>query len=189
MRFTKLSALEAAANVAVVVLCAVAVTQVAWHQPRRTETPGAGPVGDSVLRSRYSVGQQAPLVPNTAYADAECTVLLALKSTCRYCSDSMAFYGRLQHRIQDAHGHLVVLWQDTAGLARDYLQGHRLSVDSVVLVSFARLGIPGTPTLMLVDPAGMVRGVWIGYLAEAEQNEVLSAVARVSSSTEHRSSK
>jgi len=59
-----------------------------------------------------------------------------------------------------------------------YLAEHSLAVDGMQMVNFSDSQISTTPTLVLRDATRLVRGVWIGRLPDANQNEVVSRVRK-----------
>jgi|SRR6185369_12311758 len=99
------------------------------------------------------------------------TLLLALSTSCRFCTDSAPFYRRL---MKD-HGEtrLVALFPQENGEGETYLSSLGIKVDEVEQASFADLGISGTPTLILVDSGGKVIRKWEGALTPTTESEVI----------------
>jgi len=58
-----------------------------------------------------------------------------------------------------------------------YLSGEGLQVDLVKQESLSRLGIRGTPTMLLINAAGIVSKVWVGKLEAKQQQQVLSLLS------------
>jgi len=100
------------------------------------------------------------------------TLLLALSTTCHFCTQSGPFY----QRIVKEHGNaqLVALVPQAVNEGRDYLKKLDVGIDDVRQVSLDSLGLSGTPTLVLVDSSGSVTDVWIGALSPNKENEVIS---------------
>lgn len=100
------------------------------------------------------------------------TLLLALSTTCHFCTQSGPFY----QRIVKEHGNaqLVALVPQAEDAGRNYLKKLGVSIDDVRQVSLDSLGLSGTPTLILVDSSGSVTDVWIGALSPNKENEVVS---------------
>lgn len=100
------------------------------------------------------------------------TLLLALSSTCHFCTQSAPFYQRVVKERGDTQ--LVALLPQSAEEGRSYLEQLNITVADVRQASLARLGLSGTPTLILVSERGIVSDVWVGALAPSKENEVLS---------------
>jgi len=54
--------------------------------------------------------------------------------------------------------------------------GLDLQVDHVVQADATDWGVPGTPTIVLMNSVGMVEQFWIGKLSPAEEEQVIHAV-------------
>jgi hypothetical protein len=105
------------------------------------------------------------------------TLVLAIQSSCHFCSESMAFYRELAQR----HGpsvRLVVVAPDDQTAARRYVTDHGFSPDAIVTSDLLALNVGGTPTLMLAGATGVIEHVWMGKLSAAREQEVLAEVAR-----------
>ena len=99
------------------------------------------------------------------------TLLLALSTTCRFCSESAPFY----QKISKDHGdtRLVAVFPQVNAEGERYLEKLGVKVDEVKQVSFTELGITGTPTLLLIDKTGKVTNLWEGALPPERESEVL----------------
>ena len=108
------------------------------------------------------------------------TLILALSTNCRYCTQSMPFYKGLTQRIDTEAGkstQLVALFPESRQAVDSYLQSHQLTVKSVPGVSYGALKIPFTPSLILVDSNGEVLSSWGGTLSADEQKDVYAAIS------------
>lgn len=63
--------------------------------------------------------------------------------------------------------------------ARDYLNREGVHVNQLRQASLDKLGIAGTPTMLLVNRGGAVTKSWVGKLAPAEQGQVLKIIGAV----------
>lgn len=103
------------------------------------------------------------------------TLLLALAPGCHFCSESAPFYQRL---VREAAAipkiRLIGVFPTPDSENRKYLKELGVEINEVREVSPDSIGITGTPTLILVNQAGVVTRVWIGQLPPAEEAEVLS---------------
>jgi hypothetical protein len=60
--------------------------------------------------------------------------------------------------------------------SRKYLDGAGVRVDEVRQASPQSIGVPGTPTLLLVDAAGRVSDVWRGKLQPNDEEKVIATL-------------
>jgi len=99
------------------------------------------------------------------------TLLLALSTSCHFCTDSAPFYQRLSKDHGDAR--LVAVFPQEQDQGENYLTRLGVKVDDVEQASFMDLGISGTPTLILVDSTGKVVNKWEGALPPNRESEVV----------------
>lgn len=141
-------------------------------------------VTSSVLIKRYWVGAAgATRDPHVAAGtkvslpgvrfDGRPTLVMALSTTCRFCKESAGFYRRLAEEASRQGGvRLVAVLPQPAGEARQYLDGLGVGVEAVES-PLESVGASVTPTLILVDEAGVVRRSWVGKLPEREEEDVI----------------
>ena len=66
---------------------------------------------------------------------------------------------------------------ETREVLEDYLKAHGLSVDAAISLTqdeYRQLRVRGTPTLILTDHAGVIRGVWVGRIRPELEEAVLA---------------
>jgi len=120
-------------------------------------------------------GTRLPSLTGYDLARHEQTLILALQTDCSYCEASLPFYRQLAAaaaRDDCGTGLLAVFPEEDQDVA-DFVDGNDLRVPTLAGVSLSSLGVAGTPTLMLVDAAGTVRGVWVGSLQSDDERKVL----------------
>jgi hypothetical protein len=100
--------------------------------------------------------------------------VLAISTTCHFCKGSVPFYRKLSGTDVKM---LAVLPQPVAE-AQQYLGNAGVHVDDVRQVSLNSLGVRGTPTLLIVNDAGVVTDVWVGKLQPDQENQVLTAMGK-----------
>jgi len=139
-----------------------------------------GPTG-----GKRNVGDLKPgvrLDPPAAYdwSKQPYTLLVALRDGCKYCEQSVPFYQRLaaREREHQLSAHLLAVIASSESAARDYAASLNLTWQFLPNADFAKLKIPATPTLILIDASGQVRQAWVGALTDAAEAEVLRAVGR-----------
>lgn len=111
-------------------------------------------------------------VPGIDWAQNNQTLLLALSTTCHFCTESGPFYQRLVKEHGDTQ--LIGLLPQSVVEGHEYLKKLGVEVGEVRQISMSDLGLSGTPTLILVDNKGMVLGSWVGKLSADKEAEVLS---------------
>lgn len=112
-------------------------------------------------------------LPGVDWSKNEQTLVMALSSSCHFCTKSAAFYRLIRARAR-VHT-IAVLPQDTVE-ARRYLAGLGVQVDEVLQAPLDSIAVSGTPTLMLVSRDGTVIRTWLGKLPPDLEKEVLSIV-------------
>ena len=102
-------------------------------------------------------------------------LLLVLSTSCHYCTESAPFYKRLvQERTQRGTFSLTAVLPQPVSDGQKYLNGLGVDINDIKQLSAGAIRIRGTPTLLLVDEAGVVTEEWLGKLPPETENEVLS---------------
>jgi hypothetical protein len=119
------------------------------------------------------IGHKLPL-PGVDWDRNQRTLVLALQTTCHFCSDSRSFYQTLvRERAKFGNTRFVAVLPQTVEESRSYLNELGVSVDDIRQGSLSGIGVRGTPTLLLVDRSGVVSQVWAGRLQKSGEEEVL----------------
>ena len=170
-----MSRLETTSNVVVVLAAAIVIGNNLYSRfvpPRsRAESGLSGRlVGKTLdLRGSLPVGHQGSV---TAF----------IAQDCHYCRESIEFYRRVAKLTQGGRPCDVKLLavapreREKRDSFQAFLADQNLQVDGADVVSFASVGVQGTPTLVLRDSSQVVKNVWVGFLAPSRQNEVLERV-------------
>jgi thioredoxin-related protein len=167
----KFKKVETAAHVALIVL-AVLLSAALYKRFFSARTH------DRLNRSQVKAGTHLSSL-GVEWAESRRTILLALSTSCHYCTDSAPFYRQLAQECADREDlKLVAAFPQPTSDARRYLSGIGVVVDDVIHVSPDDLGISGTPTLILVDGNGTAQRVWKGKLPSDKEFEVLNEVRR-----------
>lgn len=161
--------IELFANIAIIVvaalLCVVLVKSYLLPADGRKQS------GEAEMRRGLERGDTVA-VPSIDWRKNGKTLLLALSTTCHFCTQSASFYQRVVKERGDAQ--MVALLPQPVGEGQAYLKQLGVSVADVRQVSLVKLGLSGTPTLVLVDGDGVVTDVWVGALAPSREDEVIS---------------
>jgi hypothetical protein len=163
--------LEVVANMSIVIsgifFCALAgYTVIAQRSAREAQRP-------------YHRGDQFDAVRGLETRGPSPTLLLVIRSTCRFCNESVPFYRRLLDESAKRRVRAVALMFDQPEAGTAYIARTGLHVQQVVAVDGSQLtGIAGTPTLILLAKSGVVVNSWVGKLTADTETEVIEAVRR-----------
>ena len=158
--------LELVANIAIIV---VAITLVAVLAKRFIFTSS-----DQNDQVQSNVGTKIAQL-DVDWSKSNKNLLLMISNSCRYCTESAPFYKRLvQERAQRNTFSLTAVLPQPVSEGRTYLNGLGVDIGEIKQVSPAAIRIRGTPTLLLVNSAGVVTDEWLGKLPPEKENEVLS---------------
>jgi len=86
--------------------------------------------------------------------------------------------GPFFHRLGEAGLKTVAVLPQPLAEARQYLDGAGVHVDELRQIPLNTLGVRGTPTMLLVNDAGVVVDVWVGKLPTEQENQVLAALKK-----------
>ncbi|HEY9286221.1 MAG TPA: hypothetical protein VIP46_22405 [Pyrinomonadaceae bacterium] len=121
---------------------------------------------------RVAAGTKVSL-PGTDWSRNGRTLLLVLSSDCRFCTESAPFYQRLARETAGrADLRVMAVLPQEVGAGREYLQRLNVPIEDVRQASTSAVGARVTPTLILIDGAGVVTHSWVGKLASAQESEV-----------------
>jgi hypothetical protein len=162
--------LEALANIAIVCVASlVGFVVVRDHVLAR-------PPAAAAHRGQVTAGSRVDAVPTPAAGSR--TLVMALQTTCHFCSESAPFYRELT-KAAAGHGvHLVAVLPQPIDQSREYLAGMGIEGVDVQQRTLPSVGVLGTPTLILVNDKGVATKVWVGKLPEAAEQEVYAALSR-----------
>jgi hypothetical protein len=135
--------------------------------PSATRQPAGPKVGLNL--------NQTPL-KDINWAGNKNTLVLGLQTTCHFCTESGPFFQKLAAAASGSTRIVAVLPQ-TVDQSKEYLSKLGVHVDEIRSAPLSSINVSGTPTMMLVNDKGVVRNVWVGKLPEAQQTEVLNAIA------------
>jgi thioredoxin-related protein len=175
----KKSTLDTVANIAIIVVCAIAAAVLVRNQFFPPRPPGAPPQAEK--------GEQYAQLKAVVPAGASRALVVAVQPGCHFCNDSMTFYKQLlDQRNQQASKVKFVAAvpandkpADAQKLVSDEAEKFAAvgaHPDSMVNLDFNAVKVPGTPTLMLVDNNGKILNVWVGKLDPGGEKEVLKTL-------------
>jgi hypothetical protein len=114
--------LDRVANLLLIVTCVVVLGLVA------SSRYGSGSSAKALPELPFKVGDQMSDVPGVAFGDSPVTLVLYVKSTCMYCTDSMPFYRRLAGLDLKRKGVLRIVFasSEPSDTVTNYLQHNGL---------------------------------------------------------------
>jgi hypothetical protein len=114
-------------------------------------------------------------LPDVDWAKNGKTLLLVLSTGCRFCSASAPFYQHLAGKAMSQQGvGLIAVLPQGIEQSKEYLKGVNVTIDDVKQASPPVLGVRATPTLILVNNAGLVTDSWVGQLSPDKEAEVFA---------------
>lgn len=160
--------LEAIANVTVIVV-ALAVGLVVLRG--QLAAPHTAP--------SLSAGYRLPQVSGIDWSRHQQTLVLALNTGCHFCQDSAPFYQRLAQaqRPGTEDVEVVAVFPNDPEAVQQLVKDEGLTLRSIPAIPLEKLGVAGTPTLILVDRQGRVERTWFGLLTPREELELMAVVS------------
>ena len=161
---------NALTTVAVIIVTALVVEQ-RWTQhkdsQRRIEYEQA---------LTYQPGKVLEDTPELKLSDSRGTLLVGTASTCKFCTASMPFYSKLFTLASTKGVRVVAFTLEDVEQNRDYFLKHSVTPDKVVSATANGITLSATPTLVLVQPNGMVVRAWTGQLNRSQEEEVIALI-------------
>lgn len=155
--------IEVGANIAIIVVALVAVAMLARNY-------WTGPVE---LHHSITAGSKLGLKAGGAPK----TLVLALSTNCRYCTESAGFYREQSLQCHERHIPIIAVLPQEVSAAQSYLKDEGVIVDEVRQVQLSDFRVDGTPTLIIVDGSSIVKKVWVGKLPNNQEKEVLEQIS------------
>ena len=137
----------------------------------RTIRSYRGTVSESANTERAK--HQKIELPGVEWSRNEKTLVIAISSTCHFCTESAAFYRDIRTRTRV---HTIAVLPQNVSEGRNYLSNLGVQVDEVLQAPLDSIDVSGTPTLMLVGRDGTVIRTWLGKLPPDLEKEVLLSV-------------
>ena len=161
---------ETLVNIALVVTC-LWVMHTVYALPSKSER--AQPTS-------YKTGERLELdYLDNLDESATPTLLLFVRSTCKFCTESMPFYSVLTRDLRSRaiakRVRVVVITSDDERTASEYLMAHSVAADTIVPNRIPPQKVWATPTV-IVSSRGIVKKEWIGRLDVNGEKEVREAL-------------
>lgn len=163
------STLDTVANIAIILVCAIAAVVLIRNQFFPPRPPGAPP--------QVEKGERFDQLKAVVPAGTNRALVVAVSPTCHFCNESMPFYKELidQRNQKSSPVKVIAAVPNEQAKAEESQKfaSAGANPDGMVHMDFSAIKVPGTPTLLLVDNEGKVLNVWVGKLDEDRQKEVL----------------
>ena len=158
---------EVIANVAIICVAIALGVVLITRTIRSHRAPTSEPVNTAPVK-----GQKIQL-PGVDWSKNEQTLVLAVSSTCHFCTESAGFYRDIRAR---SRVHLLAVLPQSVNEGRTYLSNLGVQVDEVVQAPLSSIDVSGTPTLILVSREGTVIRTWVGKLPPDSEKDLLVSV-------------
>lgn len=170
--------IEVAANISIILAVALGASMLVKDRLLSKGTRMEGRDTRSKMAQKESLVGTTVSLPGLDWAGNGQTLLLVLAKGCHFCSESASFYKQIALAAAQHKGFRVIaLFPQDESEARDYLSKIEVPIDEVRQVSIDKIGVRGTPTLLLVDKTGVIKDAWLGRLQPDKEAEVLEEVA------------
>lgn len=169
----RLRVLESAANVATILACGALCVYIA----RSVFIPAAqGPQPGPA----YQAGDRIENLPRVRFDAADRTLVVATRGTCRFCQASMPALAQIATSLKalPRRTPFVVVSVDGEDQTRGAFRDYRVDPDVVIGVKPTARVMYATPTVLLVNRAGIVEHAWIGLVDSSKAHDIVGATAR-----------
>ena len=123
----------------------------------------------------YAVGDRFDAAKLIPFDDAPMALVIWVRSSCRYCTESMGFYRQLIASERSVR--VVMMGVERQGVLQKYASDHQFEPDAIVSGEGAGVRLSATPVLLLVDRSGIIRSIWRGQLRQTgDQQKVLDSL-------------
>lgn len=118
-------------------------------------------------------GKRVPLAGEN-WAKYHQSLVMALQVGCEWCEASAPFYQELLRSDVGNTFHPVAVLPQPVDQSKKFLQSFSIRVTDIRQADLRKIGVGGTPTLILVDTRGRIESSWIGQLSPALEDEVFT---------------
>ncbi len=117
----------------------------------------------------------AKRLPDVSWNRNGRTLALVLSTHCHFCTESAPFFRQIRSSVgKDIK--LVGVLPEPVAEAESYLNREGVHLDEVRQISLDKVGVTGTPTMLLVNKNGIVTQAWVGKLPVDKQDQVLKTI-------------
>jgi rhodanese-related sulfurtransferase len=132
--------------------------------------------GHRAAASAIPTGQPVAM-RDVMWSNYASTVVIVASVNCKYCSESAPLYRELLKASEGQRSrsvHVLAVFPESEVQVKAYLAARDLQFTDVRFRSLAELHVQATPTVILVDRTGIVRGSWTGVLSSKQEADLFS---------------
>jgi hypothetical protein len=175
--------IEMITNICIIIVCILGVITLAgqFTSKGKNKTALQSNPADNLLYQLTS--QKVPAVGNKIslsgieFSKKNSTLILALSTTCKYCSQNAPFYQKLLKEARKKHElDVIAIFPQKDVEGRKYLKDMNVPVDKIVQTSLSDINIGITPTMILVDSEGVVSKVWPGSISQEIETAIIKSI-------------
>jgi hypothetical protein len=178
-RSQRVPSLDKLTNVAILGLCIVIAGDLVYRdviRPHAAATAQAGPARPVPLKA----GEAFPKLAGLKQEPGKPSLLLVVRSGCKYCTESVPFYKELVREVRASKipVQLIGVCLESDKACADYFSQTQVAVDATIGAPNGLEKIQGTPTIVMLDPSGKVAETWVGALNPDRQKAVIAALSK-----------
>jgi hypothetical protein len=162
--------IEFIANLAIVIVASLLATVLIKNYVI-SKSPTVTTIGTANVSARRDVSAL-----KVDWGQSSQTLVLAISSTCHFCTASSQFYKTLVANKGDTR--LIAVMPQSVEEGKKYLDHLGVAVDEVRQLPLNDIGVYGTPSILLVDTSGTVKNFWQGKLPTDKERTVLEALRK-----------
>jgi peroxiredoxin len=168
------SALDVASQIAFIVAC---LTLSGFVVYRLTGSGEAAPPGIAAQSDApYAVGESIVPFEGAPFSASRASIVLIVRSTCVFCTESMDFYRRISSRRAATGVQIIAVAPEPIASLQKYLDNYAFEVDHLSELPKGGYKVSGTPTMILVDRDGRVIKSFQGKLNTEQEDEFLKSL-------------
>jgi hypothetical protein len=115
-------------------------------------------------------------LPNQDWSAQSKTVVLALQTTCHFCTESAPFYKRLVEYAKNNNIKIIAVFPQPVEVSTAHLAQLGLTGLEIKQAPISVLDTSGTPTLIITNQQGKVTNFWVGKLPPEKETEVINTL-------------
>ncbi len=168
MKFAKIkSVLEYSAYLLIIITCSLLI-----HSNLSSSSISSKPDSDTIKE-----GQTYEALELLASQEASKIILLAVSPDCPFCNLSLPFYKSLIAERDLISSDVKIVMAVNGSVNRDrqrpILDSIGITPDKLISLDFSGVKISVVPTLIVVEPDGKVKQIWLGKLDQKTEQEVI----------------
>ena len=157
---------EITANIAIIIVSTMIVGLIA---KKYSASLNAGAPHTILVGAKVSL-------PSMDWSNNKKSLVIALQTSCRYCSESGSFYQRLVLETGIHKVPIVAVFPQTTAEGQAFFSNLNVPITNIRQASLRSIGVQVTPAILLVDNKGEIKASWLGKLSPDKESEVLNSL-------------